>query len=70
MAPAVGRGMTRLQIAKASRGRPQRRIVAAGARIRGQWRYLVRSTRDPFGESSPPLGEASSKRDCERFGQG
>ena len=33
-------------------------MLAAGTRIRGQWRYHVRTTRDPFGEV--PLGEARS----------
>lgn len=33
-------------------------MLAAGTRIRGQWRYHVRTTRDPFGEM--PLGAARS----------
>ena len=33
----------------------QRRFLAAGVRVKGQWRYLVRSSSDPFtlGEESP-----------------
>jgi hypothetical protein len=31
-----------------NRVRTQRRILAAGVRVRGQWRYLVRSSNDPF----------------------
>ena len=36
-----------------NRSRAQRRFLAAGIRVRGQWRYLVRSSSDPF-----TLGEA------------
>jgi hypothetical protein len=31
-----------------NRTRAQRRFLAAGIRVRGQWRYLVRSSNDPF----------------------
>ncbi|MEW6269437.1 MAG: hypothetical protein AB1689_09095 [Thermodesulfobacteriota bacterium] len=40
--------MTRRATDKLARMRSQRRILAAGIRMRGQWRYLVRSLRDPF----------------------
>lgn len=43
-----------------NRSRSQRRFLAAGIRVRGQWRYLVRSSNDPFtlGQSS----ETSTER--------
>ena len=42
-----------------NRIRAQRRFLAAGIRVRGQWRYLVRSSSDPFtlGETSEDLAE-------------
>ncbi len=40
--------MTRNDTAKSLHARSQKRLVAAGTRIRGQWRYLVRTTSDPF----------------------
>jgi hypothetical protein len=42
------RAMTRRSTDQLARVRSQRRILAAGIRMRGQWRYLVRSLRDPF----------------------
>jgi hypothetical protein len=42
-----------------NRALAQRRFLAAGIRVRGQWRYLVRSSSDPFslGEGSEGLAE-------------
>lgn len=40
--------MTRLATDRLTRARSQRRFLAAGIRVRGQWRYLVRSSNDPF----------------------
>jgi hypothetical protein len=45
--------MTRHTSDRQTRSRAQRRFLAAGIRVRGQWRYLVRSSNDPF-----TLGEA------------
>jgi hypothetical protein len=42
--------MTRADTARSLHARSQKRLVAAGTRIRGQWRYLVRTTSDPFAE--------------------
>jgi hypothetical protein len=38
-----------------NRTRSQRRFLAAGIRVRGQWRYLVRASNDPFtlGDEEP-----------------
>ena len=47
-----------------STGQKQRRLLAAGTRIRGQWRYHVRTTRDPFDDV--PLGAARSDRGVAR----
>ena len=60
--------MTRLSAAKAPNARTQRRLLAAGARIRGHWRYLVRTTRDPFESGAADIAPASAiaKRPCER----
>ncbi|HEY8517514.1 MAG TPA: hypothetical protein VIS07_18545 [Candidatus Binatia bacterium] len=49
--------MTRRATDQLARMRSQRRILAAGTRMRGQWRYLVRSTHDPFTLGDHP-GEA------------
>jgi hypothetical protein len=61
--------MSRLRLARATQSRNQRRIVAAGTRIRGQWRYQVRATRDPFTAMAKAAGfsGSSSKSDCDRF---
>ncbi len=48
---------------KMSVRRPQRRLLAAGARIRGQWRYLVRSTCDPL--TVVPTAPRRSATRCE-----
>jgi hypothetical protein len=60
--------MTRLVATRTAHARSQRRLLAAGARIRGQWRYLVRTTRDPFGEMSAAAAQdaTTAKRRCER----
>jgi hypothetical protein len=42
--------MTRADTARSLHARSHKRLVAAGTRIRGQWRYLVRTTSDPFAE--------------------
>ncbi|HZR80721.1 MAG TPA: hypothetical protein VFD92_06470 [Candidatus Binatia bacterium] len=62
--------MTRLSAAKSPNARAQRRLLAAGARIRGQWRYLVRTTRDPFASAAADGAPAPAiaKRPCERAG--
>ena len=39
----------------------QRRFLAAGVRVRGQWRYLVRASNDPF-----TLGEEAGESSTER----
>jgi hypothetical protein len=41
-------GMTRFHVDRAARIRSQRKLLAVGSRIRGQWRYLARSTKDPL----------------------
>jgi len=52
--------MTRLATDRLTRARSQRRFLAAGIRVRGQWRYLVRSSNDPFtlgDEGERPAGK-------------
>lgn len=44
-----------------NRSRAQRRFLAAGIRVRGQWRYLVRASSDPF-TLGEPIADASSER--------
>lgn len=44
-----------------NRARAQRRFLAAGVRVRGEWRYLVRSSSDPF-----TLGDDSVESSTER----
>jgi hypothetical protein len=39
--------MTRQATDRLARSRSQR-LLAAGIRVRGQWRYLVRTSSDPF----------------------
>jgi len=41
-------GMIRHATDRLTRSRSQRRFLAAGIRVRGQWRYLVRASSDPF----------------------
>jgi hypothetical protein len=50
-----GPGMIRHAADRLTRSRAQRRFLAAGIRVRGQWRYLVRASNDPFtlGDDSP-----------------
>jgi len=57
--------MTRQATDRLARSRAQRRILAAGVRVRGQWRYLVRSSSDPFtlgDESERPARDEQSLR--------
>lgn len=61
--------MTRHATDRTTRSRAQRRFLAAGIRVRGQWRYLVRSSSDPFtlGEADdlaqrPPTARSESHR--------
>ena len=65
--------MTRSLAARTPHLRSQRRLLAAGTRIRGQWRYLVRATRDPFAEvgsaSAAGSDRGAGKRPCERVGE-
>ena len=43
-----GPAMTRHATDRLTRTGSQRRFLAAGIRVQGQWRYLVRSSNDPF----------------------
>jgi hypothetical protein len=63
--------MSRHATDRQNRVRNQRRFLAAGIRVRGQWRYLVRASHDPFtlgdeaGESAterPPTGRPGNHR--------
>jgi hypothetical protein len=53
--------MIRLATDRQNRVRAQRRILAAGVRVRGQWRYLVRASNDPF-----TLGDEAVESSIER----
>jgi len=64
-------GMTRHATDLSTRARSQRRILAAGVRMRGQWRYLVRSLHDPFtlgdeGADEPAAARVGSGRSTHR----
>jgi hypothetical protein len=48
----------------------RRKIVALASRIRGQWRYLVRSTTDPFPDLTEPEGESIPSRASKRLADG
>jgi hypothetical protein len=52
-----------------NRVRTQRRFLAAGIRVRGQWRYLVRASNDPFTLGSTDVEAASERPPASRPGR-
>jgi hypothetical protein len=54
--------MTRHATDRLNRVRSQRRILAAGVRFRGQWRYLVRTSNDPFTLGEEATSDSSPER--------
>ena len=49
-----------------NRVRAQRRFLAAGVRVRGQWRYLVRASNDPLTLGDEPSASATERPPASR----